>query len=43
MNSVLKIMIIFFLLNSSNVFVSEADVKVKKQNKSIFKTLTRKT
>lgn len=36
-------MIIFFLLNSSNVFASEADVKVKKQNKSIFKTLTRKS
>ena len=43
MNSVLKIMTIFFLLNSSNVFASEADVKVKKQNKSIFKTLTRKS
>ena len=36
-------MTIFFLLNSSNVFASEADVKVKKQNKSIFKTLTRKS
>jgi len=43
MNSVLKIMTIFFLLNNSNVFASEADVKVKKQNKSIFKTLTRKS
>jgi len=43
MNSVLKIMTIFFLLNSSNVFASEADVKVKKKNKSIFKILTRKS
>tara|TARA_B110000238_G_C16098025_1_gene426983 strand:+ start:1146 stop:1583 length:438 start_codon:yes stop_codon:yes gene_type:complete len=43
MNNVLTIMTIFFLLNSSNVFASDADVKVKKKNKSIFKTLTRKS
>ena len=36
-------MTIFFLLNSSNIFASDADVKVKKKNKSIFKTLTRKS
>ena len=43
MNNVLTIMTIFFLLNSSNIFASDADVKVKKKNKSIFKTLTRKS